>query len=225
MRRVVVIFAKAPEPGAVKTRLRPALSPAAAAGLARAFAEDVVATVAALPVVVHLACAPWPPSPFFVALARRYGIQLEAQSGGSLGVRMGRVVRRHVRRRQPVVILGADAPSLPIEYVTRAFRALRRTDVVLGPAFDGGYYLLGVARRVPPIFARMPWGTPEVLPRTLGRLRAARVPYTLLPWWYDVDSPPTLDLLATHLRVLWASGERRCPRSRAALRALGSRGT
>jgi hypothetical protein len=142
------------------------------------------------------------------------------------------------------VLLGSDAPTLPVEHVTAALRVLgaraaappatparvvlgspRATParVVLGPSLDGGYHLLGLRAPVPDVFTRMPWSSDRVLTRTLARLRRARIAPTLLPIWYDVDTPADVDLLTRHLALLMTLGEDRCPRTRRVLARLRRR--
>jgi len=101
-----------------------------------------------------------------------------------------------------VVLIGTDIPTLPGTVIRDAFRLLRRADVVLGPACDGGYYLVGVSRRVPPIFDEIPWGRSTVLESTLGHVNRLGLRCRLLPFWYDVDALPSLRLLAAHLATL-----------------------
>ena len=102
----------------------------------------------------------------------------------------------------PVVILGTDSPSLPPALVD-AFAALAHKDVVIGPACDGGYYLLGLNHLHPSLFpVDMDWGTSSVLWKTLSEVRLSQLSLELLPFWYDVDRPEDLDLLRQHLPVL-----------------------
>ena len=87
-----------------------------------------------------------------------------------------------------VVIIGSDSPTLPVEYIEQAFDALARAPVVLGPARDGGYYLIGLATGVlPPIFSDMPWSQPTLFNATRQRLSDAEIPLSVLPEWFDVD--------------------------------------
>jgi rSAM/selenodomain-associated transferase 1 len=213
-----------PESGPVKTRLAPAFRPAAAAVLYRGFVEDLCAALGARFRLV-LACTPSTRSPFFDHLAARYRLERLPQGEGDLGARMRRAAVAGLAIARRVVVIGSDAPTLPPEFVARAFAALRTHRVVLGPSLDGGYYLVGMRTPVPPIFARMRWSDAGVLARTLRRLARARIPYALLPCWYDVDTPADVDLLRRHLTTLAGAGERPCPRTRRALRALSRRRT
>ena len=88
---------------------------------------------------------------------------------------------------QQFVVIGADSPNVPIEFIEQAFDELSRVPVVLGPSEDGGYYLLGTAGFVPPIFEQIAWGTPAVWSQTTTRLASAQLPFARLPSWYDVD--------------------------------------
>jgi glycosyltransferase A (GT-A) superfamily protein (DUF2064 family) len=108
-----------------------------------------------------------------------------------------------------IVLIGADSPTLPLEYMHQAFAELHRSEIVLGPSDDGGYYLVGLARAalggresssdLPPIFHDMPWGTPQVWSETLDRLDRAGRSYAVLPRWYDVDELADLERLRDEL--------------------------
>jgi uncharacterized protein len=211
-REALVMLARLPEPGKAKTRLAPALGAEGAAALYRAFTEDLCAVLSPhFPLT--LACAPDAAQPYFRRLARRFGLALVAQGEGDLGARMRRLAAQALADVPRVVLIGSDAPTLPVELVRRAFAALGRVRVVLGPSLDGGYYLLGVRPPLPDVFTRMPWGGAQVLARTLRRLRVRGIPHTLLPWWYDVDTAADLATLRRHLALLAALGARPCPRT------------
>ncbi len=207
----LAIFARAPVPGQAKTRLAPALGAQGAADLHAAFVADVVER--------HRrpgrAITVWRdgPHPLFDAL----GVALADQPPGDLGARLAACAAREA----PVVVLGTDSPTLPPAHVDAAFAALAEVPVVLGPAGDGGYYLVGVREDAPPIFDDVPWGTDRVLAHTLRRLQRASCRYHLLEFWYDVDRPADLALLAAHLPALEAAGVPVPPRTRAVLSALG----
>jgi rSAM/selenodomain-associated transferase 1 len=208
-----------PVPGRAKTRLVPALGREGAAALYRAFTEDLCAVLGPR-FPMALACDPVPEGPWLTALARRHGLALVPQGSGDLGARMRRIAGAALERAARVVLVGSDAPTLPPERVSAAFRALRTARVVIGPSLDGGYYLLGLRAPLPPIFTRMPWGGAGVLARTLRRLRAARVRPALLPCWYDVDTPADLGLLQRELAVRGVLSAAPCPRTRRALARL-----
>jgi rSAM/selenodomain-associated transferase 1 len=196
MRSALVIMAKAPVPGSVKTRLAGLLDAEAAAALHRAFVEDTVAALAASgedSTERWLACSPAASSPFFHDLAARYPIRLIDQGPGDLGIRMSRLQEAFFARGcARVIFLGSDSPTLPARTVTRAVTFLKQYPVVLGPAEDGGYYLLGTTESTPMLFEDIPWGTPAVLEVTRARLKSMNLPWHELPTWWDVDRPEDL---------------------------------
>src|SRR5262249_45720722 len=130
------------------------------------------------------------------------GFKLYPQSEGDLGRRMADFFEQHLARSGRVVLVGTDSPTMPIEFVERAFEALSDADIVIGPACDGGYYLIGCRPPIPaPIFEGLAWGEATVLGQTLDRLHGDRR-LKLLPPWYDVDTLADLDILANHVRAM-----------------------
>jgi rSAM/selenodomain-associated transferase 1 len=137
---------------------------------------------------------------------------LEPQAEGDLGARMRAFFEwAFASGATRVVLIGSDSPTLPIPFVEEAFAALAQHPVVLGPTLDGGYYLVGAdcqsvgeavlrpAASVPPIFERIDWSTSAVFEQTVERLRAAGLPYHVLPPWYDVDELADLARLKQEL--------------------------
>lgn len=199
----LMIFAKAPAPGRVKTRLE--LPPGDAAALHAAFVRDVVARHARPGRRVTVWRAGDLEHPLWGALVAAHGVALAAQPKGDLGDRMAAAFAAEGAGGEPVVILGTDSPTLPPSHVDRAFAALDAHEAVIAPACDGGYVLLGLRgaaaldRAVfPPGLA---WGTPAVLPATLAAL-AARGDFAVLDPWYDVDRPLDLVWMRRHLATL-----------------------
>ena len=194
------MFAKYWEPGRVKTRLAARLGDAAASGVYRAFLECLVERFGSVGDRRVLVYAPVDCERHFAELAgNRY--QLQSQSPGDLGARMQSYFEQAQRGgMQRVVVIGSDSPSLPVSYVDQAFTELEQFPCVLGPSRDGGYYLLGLAGRLPPIFADFPWSTDRVLELTRERLRAAGYTWCELPEWYDVDDADDLATLRGELR-------------------------
>lgn len=185
---MVAVFAKAPHPGAVKTRLIPLLGPAAAARLHAALVGRVVDTALAAGVgPVELWCAPDENDPLFEALARR-GARLRRQQGADLGERMAHACDAAFAHARGVILLGADCPALEASDLREAAAALAGHDAVLAPAEDGGYVLLALARAAP-VFEGLPWGGPTVLARTRERLAAARLSWHELRTLWDIDRP------------------------------------
>jgi len=188
---VLIVFARAPRPGRVKSRLVSALGAAGAARLhARLLARAVATARAARCGTVELHCAPHAGHPLFRMLARRHGIRLRTQAGGDLGARMHGALEGALRRADAAVLIGSDCPALRAADIRAAFAALRGgADVVLAPAEDGGYPLIGLKRASKTLFEGVPWGGPRVLAET--RARAARLGWsvTLLRTLWDVDRP------------------------------------
>ncbi|MCI0376062.1 MAG: TIGR04282 family arsenosugar biosynthesis glycosyltransferase [Gemmataceae bacterium] len=200
------IFAKRPEPGRVKTRLARQTSLQWAAQLAEAMLRDTLQRMRGAVVRRRiLAFAPENALPWFQDLAEPT-YHLTPQGTGDLGERVRRYFSQFLTESNRLVLIGSDSPTLPLEYVQRAFELLEEADIVLGPASDGGYYLIGCKARVPPVFDGIVWGSAEVLEQTVRRLQEARSHYALLPTWYDVDTLDDLRRLREHLQALRASG-------------------
>ena len=214
-----IVFAKEPEPGKVKTRLTPPFTPAEAVELYTAFVEDVCATVAAVAERRVLA-APGGPGPMLAAIAERHGFELAIQQGPDLGARMKHALGAELAHGADAVILvGSDSPTLPAAALREAIAVLGATKnhAVIGPAGDGGYWLVGASGRVPDLFDGIAWSTRDVLSATLARAEATRTGLSLLPFWYDVDEVSDVRLLDAHLGWL---GKDVAPRTSAALAAL-----
>src|SRR6476659_4858475 len=166
----LVIFAKAPIPGQVKTRLCPPLTPDEAATVHGSFVLDTLERTKAavskfrLPIDRYLACAPSSTLAFFKVMEERQAVRLLDQEGDELDARMNRVFETlFARGYGRVVIVGTDAPSLPLESYEQAVRLLDRYDIVLGPALKGGYYVVGLKKAAPALFQGVPWFTNRVL--------------------------------------------------------------
>jgi hypothetical protein len=188
----VCVFAKAPVPGVVKTRLIPAMGAESAAMLHRALVERALRTALQSGAAVELTCAPDASHPFFAECRRAFGVALAVQGTGDLGERMARTLRRALAEVGTAVIVGADAPSIDVQALNAAFRALGEADVVLAPAEDGGYVLIGAARVAPRMFAGIEWGASDVLQRQRAALAACGLRVRELPTLWDVDRPDDL---------------------------------
>jgi hypothetical protein len=205
-RRVLGLFAKQPTPGAVKTRLGAGPTADWGARVARAFLLDALTRLSEVAARRVLVFTPADARDDFTALAQGR-FDLTAQPDGDLGQRMAGFITAQLQAgAEAVVLVGADSPSLPIAYVEQAFEELRRADVVLGPALDGGYYLIGCGRRLPPIFDNIAWSTHRVLAETVARLSDPSWRLALLPPWYDVDTPDDWELLRGHVAALRRAG-------------------
>lgn len=190
-RVLLVVFAKAPVPGRVKTRLQPLLGPGGAARLhARLVLRALATARAASCGDVELCCAPHRRHAFFQACARRYRVPLTAQGGGDIGARMFRAIARGLRNYDGVLLMGSDCPCLRPSSLRAAARALRGgADAVFAPAEDGGYGLIGATRVSQRMFAAVPWGTDAVMARTRRNLRRLGRHWHELPAVWDVDRP------------------------------------
>lgn len=214
--RRLVLMAKEPRPGRVKTRMCPPLSPELAARCHEAFVTDTLSHLAAAAggAELELAVAPAGASPRLERLAAISGWRCVDQEGPDLGARMRARLGAGVGKGARTLVLGADTPDLPLARIEEAFLALEARAVVLGPAEDGGYYLIGCRSRVPEVFGpEMPWGQTSLLQQTLARLGAAGVDAAILEPWPDVDDWPALVALARRLRARAQAGDQSGPQS------------
>ena len=196
-----MVFAKAP--GEAKTRLIPALGAAGAAALHRQLVMHCLraATDAQLG-PVELWCAPDTSDPFFRECERQLGVSLWEQGEGDLGERMQRAFESALMRAARAILVGSDIPALSARYLRDADRALvRGNKVVIGPAEDGGYVLIGLSRCDPELFRDIPWGGPDVMAETRRRIAAIAWRSSELPVLWDVDQPEDLERLPEGLRA------------------------
>ena len=218
----LVIVAKAPVIGQVKTRLCPPLSAAEATELFCCFLVDTVARACTVPAVqVCLAFTPADSEDLFRTLLP-FPVRYLSQRGNSLGERLVNIFADLLQEGfTRVVIMDSDSPTLPTAYLQGAFARLgdARHDAVLGPCSDGGYYLVGARAVHPGLFEHITWSTSLVLTETLAQARLHKLNVALLPSWYDVDNGADLRKLAAELGQL--DGNAGVPRTQAFLIRLG----
>jgi len=190
---VLAVFAKAPVPGSVKTRLCPPLTPEEAAACYEAMLLDVLDQAPPPGVERALWFTPDQERAWFERAAP--GWPLYPQRGSDLAARMAALFETHAAAgRERMVLRGSDSPTLPAETVAAAFAALEEADVAICPDRDGGYNLIGLRRPAPALFA-LQMSTASVLDDTLARARQLGLEVSLLPPWHDVDTAADLALL------------------------------
>jgi len=191
---VILVFARAPEAGQAKTRLIPKLGPEGAAQLHSRLVHLTLETATAFHnVSVQLWCSPDPHRSFFSQCRATYDVELHAQSGVDLGERMLNAFNQALTDYDWALLIGTDCPDLNIEDFEQAEQDLNNgIDVVLGPAADGGYYLIGLKRPEPNLFQNIPWGGSEVLSCTYTRLNEAGLTFSQLHEHHDIDRPEDL---------------------------------
>ena len=206
--RVLVIMAKAPRPGAVKTRLAPSLSPEAVAAFYCCLLDDTLALARSLgDVEIAIMC----PDSDVNELARLAGSEASvvAQKGEGLAAGLTSVFAHFAQSHQRrVIAFNSDSPHLPASVLANAFEALTRHDVVVGPTHDGGYYLVGAKTSHPTLFADDGLGTKSALERLLSRIRALELSVGFTDPFYDIDVAGDLARLAAELRLAPARAPR-----------------
>jgi rSAM/selenodomain-associated transferase 1 len=199
--RVLVIMAKAPRPGTVKTRLTPGLSPEAVTVFYRCLLDDTLALARSLgDVDVAIMC----PEPDVNELAQLAGKQVSvvAQKGEGLAAGLTSVFAHFAEGHQRrTIAFNSDSPHLPRFVLEDAFTTLAKHDVVVGPTDDGGYYLVGAKTSHPALFASDGMGTSSALERLLSRARALEVSVGFADPFYDIDVADDLTRLAAELRL------------------------
>lgn len=185
----ILIFAKAPEPGQVKTRLIPALGAEGATRIYRHLLERTLARCAAADLCpLELWVTPDLDQPLWQGYVRDYGVSLHQQRGQDLGSRMGSAIEAALGRASQAVIIGTDIPRLNADHLARTLAWLDQgLDAVLGPAEDGGYWLLGLRQYAGEIFADIPWSTEQVLEFSRRRLAALGWRWRELEPLWDLD--------------------------------------
>lgn len=195
MNECLIIFSRYPEPGKTKTRLIPALGAEGAAVLQRQMTEHTFAQVKELQGVRLVSV-----EVYFVGgnqhLMQRWlgtSVIYRQQAEGDLGRRMAIAFQTASEAGyERIVIIGTDCPDLNAQLMVKAFQSLEQHDLVLGPAQDGGYYLIGLRRLIPELFTGISWSTAEVLQQTTSIAQKLKLAVTFLPILSDVDRPEDL---------------------------------
>lgn len=206
MRSVAIgIFCKTPAAGFSKTRLSPPLRPEECGALSACFISDLASTLHGLSLDgTVMPYAVYTPAGTETALRRLLpaGFRLLLQCEGELGVRLFSAAADLLGQGHAgAILINADSPTLPASILQSAVEAVRREDaVVLGPAIDGGYTLIGLSRPHAHVFADIPWSTARAYHLTTVRAAEIGVPVVSVPCWYDVDDPRTLQMLEAELR-------------------------
>lgn len=193
------MLARVPVAGQVKTRMIPALGAKGACDLQQLLLERALQ----LPEQDFSQRFIWldgVPSAALRALAQGLGWTLAEQPAGDLGERMRQIATLGLEQSDAVILIGNDCPALNGDYLQAACNALHEQSVVIGPAEDGGYVLLGLRRVAASLFSDMPWGTEDVFAHTLQRLQQLEWNPALLPTLWDVDRPEDLPRL-TELNI------------------------
>ena len=205
----LIVYAKAPVPGQVKTRLVPALDFEAAALLHTALVERALSTAKRSGIAaIELCCAPDSRHGFFRSCAEDFNVVLTEQGEGHLGERMLRTLTCTLMSHQSAIIIGADCPALTGKHIADAARALSTHDVVLTPAEDGGYVLIGSRGVELHLFDDIEWGSDKVLAQQYLNLEKAGLTWHEMPTLWDVDRPddlPRLKALKPSLEFFWPS--------------------
>ena len=219
--RTLGVFAKAPEPGHVKTRLAASLETPDAAGLVArlygAFQQDLVARLSSFSgrkVLCWTETSSGTPD-WRDRLLDDSWVSWQ-QPEGHLGIRLDMFFAEQPDAVYPTVVIGTDSPNLPVSLIESAFETLENHDAVVGPAFDGGYYLIGFSAYCAGLFHEINWSSRQVLDQTRERLVEAGLSVAALPPWYDVDGKDELRFLASHLQLQEQSGAGRageCPQT------------
>lgn len=188
---LLVVVAKAPEPGEVKTRLLTHFTPEETVDLYRCFLQDRIEEVRSLDGIdLAVAFTPDNARETFVRISGN-GFKLFAQKGANLGQRLNNIFLEKLDRDyEAVSIIDSDTPDLPRTIVEQSFQILMsdKADAVFGPCDDGGYYLVGMRQPHPELFREIPWSTEAVLPITLQRADRLGIRTKLLPGWNDLDT-------------------------------------
>ena len=200
------IICKTPIPGTSKTRMIPWFGADGAAALAACFLRDIAATIEAVPQAVgRRGYAVYAPEGSEAALRPHLPdhFGLVCRRDATLGVVLfGATEHLLAAGHDCVVLVNADSPTLPPQLLEQAITAIRRPGprVVLGPAIDGGYYLIALKQAYARLFEEVPWSTQEVLAATVARATEIDLPVVKLAEWYDIDDARTIQLLLAELR-------------------------
>ena len=193
---ILIIFARNPVPGQVKTRLIPRLGEAGACTLHLKLLDRTLGTACQCQdVVIELWTDSNAPSAELLKLVSDYSIPIKQQIEGNLGARMQHAISDALNRSDRVVLIGSDCPDWKADDLNQAFAQLNEKEVVITPALDGGYVLIGCRKNAVELFFDIPWGSDQVLAMTRARLESLGWTWSELPAHPDIDTETDLELV------------------------------
>lgn len=202
MKRCLIVFAKEPEKGRVKTRLADCLSGAERLNLYKAFLKDTVRLARKIRCETRILAYASNKNPVYLKKVAANFVFYK-QRGKGLGMRIHNAFKfasKNNADTQKTVLIGSDSPLLPANYIKKAFQELERKDVVLGPADDGGYYLVGLKKPCLGLFKGIKWSSAQVLKSTIKNIKSREKSFSFLDRFYDVDICASLSRLRQDLR-------------------------
>ncbi len=205
MKKALIIFVKAPVPGTVKTRLQADIGPEKTVEVYKSFVTKLTSQCTRLKGVDRfLGCAPSQDHIFLREIASSYGMKMFNQRGKTLGERIFNAFRHCARKGySEIVLIGSDSPSMPVNFIKKAFSDLIKNDFVIGPCFDQGLYLIGVRKEKINVISRsIKLDTGKDVSGILNKIRQVDVSLSMLPFWYDVDNIDGFSFLKSHLEYL-----------------------
>ncbi|CAN5307973.1 TIGR04282 family arsenosugar biosynthesis glycosyltransferase [soil metagenome] len=199
MKSTIIIMAKVPRAGNVKTRLQPYLSPAQCVALSEAFLEDAINKAQSRTNDLIIAFSPSSERDYFTKFENKK-FTLVAQTGKNLGGKMFNAFQFAFEHdSDAVVMIGTDSPTFPSEFIDSAFENLQNSDAVLGESENGGFYLIGLRTLRKEIFADVEWSSAKTFEQTTQNIKNIELKLFRLPIWFDVDVPEDLFKLRNDL--------------------------
>lgn len=208
-KNAIVVFAKAPVAGKVKTRLQPFMTPQDSARLQEALIKDSILKLSRIDSAEKFIYY-WPDEKrnMLDKFIEGTSFHLQLQKGNDLGEKMENAfIELFNKGFFKIVIIGADSPTLPVEYIDQAFDKLDNSEMVIGPSIDGGYYLIGLKEKNYPVFSFVEWGSDKVLSQTHNLVKKHNIKLLLLPTYFDIDTTENIRFLKNHLQLLKHSEE------------------
>jgi rSAM/selenodomain-associated transferase 1 len=205
MKKALITFVKAPVPGTVKTRLQSDIGAEQTVEFYKSFVTLILSKCVRLKGIDRfLGCAPAEDHIFLQEVAKKYKMKTFEQRGKDLGERIFNAFRYCSRKGySEIVLIGSDSPTIPLDYIKKAFDELRKNDFVVGPCFDQGLYLIGAKKeKINKIFLNIKLDTGEDVNMILKTMSNIKISFSMLPFWYDVDNIDDLKFLKLHLDYL-----------------------
>ncbi len=205
MKKALITFVKAPVPGTVKTRLQVDMGAEKTVEIYKAFVTEVISRCARIKRIDRfLGCAPTKNHAYLKEIAATYNMRTFNQRGNSLGERIFNAFKHCAAKGYThIVLIGSDSPSMPADFIKKAFLKLEKNDFIIGPCFDQGLYLIGAKKeKINEIFRNIKLDTGKDVSLILKKINRMNIRLSMLPFWYDVDDINDFEFLRVHLEYL-----------------------